>query len=115
MPREPRGVPWGKSEAGRPLFVLAPAYKNGSLSAVTVTCNLHVRDGRRCNKSLTLGACFSEDEARWRIKAWCVAGLDLPDGDGARQTHMDPTFFNPRAVDVADLKSQEELDVLVNA
>ena len=92
-------------------------YKFGSLSAITVTCNLHVHSGRRCNKSLTLGACFSEEEALWRIKAWCVAGLRWPDEDhdDARQLHMDPAFFNPRTVATEELQSLEELNALVNA
>ena len=89
--------------------------KNGSLYAITVTCNLHVHRGKRCNKSLTLGACFSEEEALWRIKAWCVAGLGLPDGDHARQRHMDPAFFNPRTVATGELQSLEEMSALVNA
>ena len=48
---------------GRPMFVLAKTPHNGFLNAITVTCNLHVHGGRRCNKSLTLGGCFSEEEA----------------------------------------------------
>ena len=115
VPREPRSIPWGMSGDGRPLFMLANTYKFGSLSAITVTCNLHVHSGRRCNKSLTLGACFSEEEALWRIKAWCVAGLRWPDGDDARQLHMDPAFFNPRTVATEELQSLEELNALVNA
>ena len=115
VPREPRGIPWGRSGDGRPMFVLAKTPKNGSLYAITVTCNLHVHRGKRCNKSLTLGACFSEEEALWRIKAWCVAGLGLPDGDHARQRHMDPAFFNPRTVATGELQSLEEMSTLVNA
>ena len=103
------------SDDGRPLFMLAKTHKFGSLCAITVTCNLHVHSGRRCNKSLTLGACFSEEEALWRIKAWCVAGLGLPDSDDARQLHMDPAFFNPRTVATEELQSLEELNALVNA
>ena len=50
-----------------------------------------------------------------RIKAWCVAGLGLEDGDDARQLHMDPAFFNPRTVATGDLQTMEELNALVNA
>ena len=114
-PGVPRGVPWGPSVDGRPMFLLARTHARGVLNAITVTCNLHRHGGMRCNKSLTLGAHFSEDEALRRIKAWCVAGLTVPDGDGARQLHMDPAFFNPRTVSGEELKSHEELDALVSA
>ena len=115
LARVPRGIPWGDLEDGHPMFVLAKTHKNGCLSAITAACNLHVHSGKRCNKSLTLGACFSEQDAMRRIKAWCVAGLSLPDGDDARQLHMDPAFYNPRTVATEELQSLEELDELVNA
>lgn len=51
----------------------------------------------------------------WRIKAWCVAGLEIADGDGARLQHMDPRFFDPRRVHTDELRSLEELNALVNA
>ena len=50
-----------------------------------------------------------------RIKAWCVAGLTLPDEEGSRQRHMDPAFFNPRAVPEGELNSIDELDRCVEA
>ena len=50
-----------------------------------------------------------------RVKAWCVAGLAIPDGAGSRQLHMDPAFFNPRTVPEGELNSMDELDALVGA
>ena len=85
------------------------------MKSITVTCNVHRHGGMRCNKSLSLGAHFSEEEAVRRIKAWCVAGLSLPDADDARQLHMDLAFFNPRTVPVEELKCIHELDALVGA
>ena len=113
-PAVPRGIPWGRFADGRPKFVLARTHASGSLKAITVTCHLHVHSGVRCNKSLTLGACFSEADAFRRVKAWCIAGLSVPEGDDARQMHMDPAFFNPRTVATEELQSLEEMDALVN-
>ena len=108
----PRAIPWGRYIDGRPLFVIARAYDHGVFKAVTVTCNLHWADGHRCNKSLSLGHHFSEEEATRRIKEWCVAGMDLNDEAGARQTHMDPMFCNLRTLPF--VRSDEELDALVS-
>jgi hypothetical protein len=115
VPGVPRGQPWGRVIDDRPMFVLARTHQRGALKAITVTCNLHRRGGGRCNKSLSLGTHFSEEEAMRRVKAWCVAGLTLPDEDWARQHHMDPVFFNPRTVPEGELNSIDELDALVGA
>jgi len=115
VPGVPRGQPWGRVIDDRPMFVLARTYGRGVLKAITVTCNLHRHSGGRCNKSLSLGTHFSEEEAMRRIKAWCVAGLTLPNEDGSRQKHMDPAFYNPRTVPEGELKSIDELDALVGA
>ena len=114
VPGVPRGLPWGRVIEGRPMFVLARTHAQGVLKAITVTCNLHRHDGMRCNKSLSLGVHFSEEEATRRIKAWCVAGLTLRDEDGSRQLHMDPSFFNPRTVPESELRSIDEMDALVS-
>ena len=107
-------MPWGRVIDGRPLFVIARTHEQGEFKAVTVTCNLHRADGQRCNKSLSLGTHFTEEEATRRIKEWCVAGMDLNDEAGARQTQMDPMFCNLRAMSLSELRSDEELDALVS-
>ena len=78
-PIVPRAIPWGRYIDGRPLFAIARTYDHGVFKAVTVTCNLHRADGQRCNKSLSLGTHFTEEEATRRIKEWCVAGMALKD------------------------------------
>ena len=62
-PAVPRGMPWGRVVDGRPRFVIARTHADGEFKAVIVTCNLHRADGQRCNKSLNLGAHFTEEEA----------------------------------------------------
>ena len=110
-----RGTPWGRLDAaGRPLFVLARTDDaHGGTKAITVTCNLHREDGARCNKSLSLGCHFTEEEATKRIKEWCVRGMALADVAGAKQAHMDPRFFCPRTAPASELRSDEALDALV--
>ena len=108
----PRSVPWGQGRDGEPLFVLARTHDGGYLKAITVTCNLH-RTGGRCNKSLSLGVHFTEEEATHRIKEWCVRGMVIPESEGAKQAHMDPAFCNPRFLGVEDLRSLAELDAAV--
>ena len=110
----PRAMPWGRVINGRPLFVIARTHGQREFRAVTVTCNLHRADGQRCNKSLSLGSHFTEEEATRRIKEWCVAGMDLDDEAGARQIHMDPAFFNLRTKPLSELRSDEEFDALVS-
>ena len=93
MPREPRAEPWGE----RSRFVLARVAPRGVFKAWSVTCNLHKADGQRCNKSLSMGSGFTSEEARRRIKEWCVRGLTIPDTPGGKAAHMDknPRFFAP--------------------
>ena len=110
-PIVPRATPWGRVIDGRPLFVIARTHGQGELKAITVTCNLHWADGQRCNKSLSVGIHFTEEEATRRIKEWCVAGMALADERGARQNHMDPMFCNLRTMTV---RSDEELEALVS-
>ena len=106
----PRAMPWGRAiDDGRPSFVIARAFDHGVFKAVTVTCNLHRVDGQRCNKSLSLGTHFTEEEATRRIKEWCVAGMALKDEAGAMQTHMDPMFCNLRTMPLSELRSRVAL------
>ena len=112
-PLVPRCLSWGRVTDGRPLFMLARTHDRGELKAITVTCNMHRTEGQRCHKSLSLGSYFTEEEATRRIKEWCVAGMALQDGDGARQCHMDPEFFNPRTVPAGELRSDDDLNALV--
>ena len=105
--RNPRATPWG------PHFTLAPSYREGRLYAITVTCKLHVLDGKRCNKNLALGPHMSVEDATHRIKEWCCRGLDVADGIGARHTHM--CSWNPRHFSQGDLRPMRELDALVGA
>ena len=67
----------------------------------------------RCNKSFSLRTHFTEEEATRRIIQWCVAGMAFTDDEGARQTHMDPAFFNPRTLPAEELRSVDELNALV--
>ena len=81
-PRVQRGYQWG------PNFVLAQVAPAGMASRWSVTCRLHSTEGKRCNKTCSFGAGMSEGEALHRIKHWCGLGLVVPDGPGARHTHM---------------------------
>ena len=102
--RHARGEPWGK---GR--FALAPVVARGRLIAFSATCKVHVADGARCNINLSLGRCFTLEQAKHRIKQWCVHGLQVPDEVGARAKHMD---VRPRDFAEDDLIPLEELERL---
>ena len=105
----PRGEGWAR---GR--FVLARTHLRGKLNAVIVTCKLHSKPNERCNKSLTVGPFFSEEEATQRIKEWCIRGLDIGRFDGDRELHMKHRG-DPRTYTGAGLRSEAELDALGNA
>ena len=45
------------------------------MRSYTARCYYH---GYACNKSLNLGAVFTEAQARVRIKQWCLRGLSIP-------------------------------------
>ena len=105
-------MPWGRVIDGRPLFLIARTHGQGEFKAVTVTCNLHRADGQRCNKSLSLGTHFTEEEATRRIKEWCVRGMALNDVPGARRKHMDNEFCDLRALPF--VRSDEQLNALVS-
>ena len=100
-PRESRGEPFGS------LFTLASVHPGGVITAWSATCRRHQSDGHRCNTSLTFGEVFSEDEAKRRIKRWCLQGLEIPDEAGGRDRHMK---INPRRFRASDVGTHEELD-----
>ena len=93
-----RGEPWVE---GGP-FVLA----RGPL-CWSVTCRVHRADGLRCNKSLNLGTLFSDEEAKARIKEWCVRGLSIPDAPGGKNAHM---HVNPRDFEPGSVARESDLD-----
>ncbi len=103
--RVARGVSWG------PNFALARTHRGGTLESVTVTCLCHHTEGLRCNKSVTLGTRYTEEAATLRIKEWCIRGLDIPDGVGARAQHM---RMRPHWAD-ADIRTGAELDASAGA
>ena len=105
--RVPRGTPWGRH--GK--FVLAHTHRSGMLEAITVTCLVHTQ-GERCNKSLTLGTDFTEQQAVARIKEWCVRGLQIPDSPEARPAHM---AIVPRKFPDREVRSEQALDSEVDA
>ena len=76
----------------------------GVVKAWSVTCKLHAVDGDRCNKSLNMGEVFTSDEARCRIKEWCLRGLM----SGSKAAHMaiNPHLFTEAALD----KAAEEVE-----
>ena len=100
-PRGFLGEPFGSK------FTLAPVHTRGVHTAWSATCNLHVLEGQRCNINLTMGTCFTEDEAKRRVKKWCLLGPDIADGPGARKRHMDK---KPRTFNAASLDSHASLD-----
>lgn len=53
-----------------------------------------------------MGDTFTEEEAKRRIQWWCVRGLLIADGDGARQQHM---ADDPREYIEAEIPSAAEL------
>ena len=105
--RVARRISWGTH------FDIAPAYRDGVKSAITVTCYVHTVEGGRCNKSLTLGPNLNEEQATHFIKEWCVRGFLIPDGDGARLGHM--TTWDPRIFAPDEVRSLAELDALAVA
>lgn len=105
--RVPRGTPWGRG--GK--FVIAHTHRGRVLEAITVTCLAHTK-GDRCNKSLTLGSDFTEQQAVSRIKEWCIRGLQFADIPGSRADHMS---LNPRKFPECEVRSEQALDALVDA
>ena len=89
--------------------MLARVAPRGVFKCWSVTCRLHQADGERCNKSLSLGTEYSSEEARRRIKEWCLRGCPIPDLPGGKRRHMDEC---PRTFDPATIRSEAELDAL---
>ena len=83
--------------------------RDGVAVAVTVTCNYHTCEGRRCNKWITLAEHMDIDAAEHRIKEWCVRGYDIRDGENAVKDHMKPRPRNWRASDLRPLETLEGL------
>ena len=103
--RSARQQQWGP-------FMLAVACPKGVPNAWTATCTLH-KFGGRCNKSLSFAnGSMTSDEARCRIKKWCLVGCDIPDNAGAREEHMSE---NPRKYAGEDVLSEAQYDQLVAA
>ena len=96
-------------------FLIAETTRDGVIQAVTVTCNLHTCEGRRCNKWVGVGGTNSHGEdmdiaaAEHRIKEWCVRGYDIQDGECAVKEHMKPRPRNWRASDLRPLETLEGL------
>ena len=83
----------------------------GAVQKYSARCKLH---SGSCNKTLTLGEVFSEDDARHRLKQWCIRGFSIPDdqeGTG-KLLHMgkDPRFFPVSDLTEADLDRQLEAE-----
>ena len=105
-PRLPRGEPWA---GGR--FALARNPRSSGSSAITVTCMLH-RHGDRCNNTPQVGPRLSEADCYRRVKEWCLRGLAIPDGPGARDMHVGDL---PRHYADVDVRSAEELTRVARA
>ena len=79
----------------------------GIVKAWSATCLLHDADGMRCNKSLNMGTEFTDEQARRRIKEWCLQGAMIPDEYGMRKRHMD---IQPREFSDEQLRSEADLN-----
>ena len=104
--RRLRGEPFGA------LLVLAPVHQHGVFTAWSCRCCAHTSDGAVCNKTLTMGATFSAEEAKQRIMEWCLRGLGLPDEPGSRALHMQD---DPRNFDAAEVRPMAQLMIDANA
>ena len=101
---EVEGGIWGK------YFRIVKSRRNGEYVAWTVTCNFHKLDGR-CNQNLSFSEVGSADEARQRLKEWCLRGLLIPDEAGAKKAHMDS---KAKMYPLSGVRSEEELDRIAN-
>ena len=104
LPRAPRGNDW----PGRQKFPLAVVASGGLIKAWSARCNIHKHDGERCNKRLNMGEVFTSDEARRRIKEWCMRGVAIPDGPGGRAEHM---RIQPRNFAPGEVRTEAALDL----
>ena len=101
---EVEGGIWGKH------FRIVKSRRDGEYVAWTVTCNFH-RLGGRCNQNLSFSEVGSADEARQRLKEWCLRGLLIPDEAGAKKAHMDS---KAKMYPLSGVRSEEELDRIAN-
>ena len=101
---EVEGGIWGK------YFRIVKSRKHGEYVAWTVTCNFHKLEGR-CNQNLSFREVGSADEARQRLKEWCLRGLRIPDEAGAKKAHMDS---KAKMYPLSGVRSEEELDRIAN-
>ena len=78
----------------------------------SASCNLH-RQGSRCNKNITYVNFCSADEARHRIKYWCIKGFEIRDEPEARTQHMfDEDLKDVRLFDLDSIPPEETLEQL---
>lgn len=92
----PRALRGSRAELFGSSFVLAEVHPQGVFSAWSCRCYLHTAEGQQCNKTFTFrGGVCDAAEAKWRIMQWCVNGISIPDGVGARACHMSE---NPAAI-----------------
>lgn len=106
-PRIARRIEWGG-------FQLAPIVTDEVTVGYGATCGRHLdpEDSLKCKIQLSLGkdGRFSEDEARVRVKFWCIRGMDAAVDDHAtpRSHHVS---IKPRQLEVT--MSEAEMDLFV--
>ena len=87
-----RGELWGP-------FALAVVYKKGVPNGWSCTCNTHVADGHRCNKTVTTASNLTLDQCRVRIKEWFCQGILIDDGvvnENGKNVVQQHMTINPR-------------------
>lgn len=97
--RQRRAHAWG-------VWSVAPVMSHGHHIGWGATCGKHFNDGEVtvCKRQLVLGD-MTESECRRRLKAWLLAGVDIPPGPTARFRHFE---IMPRMID--PLPSEASLD-----
>ena len=101
---EVEGGIWGKH------FRIVKSRRGGEYYAWTVTCNFH-RLGGRCNQNMSFSEVGSPDEARRRLKEWCLRGMLIPDAPGAKAEHMQD---KSKKYPLSEVRSEEALDQIAN-
>lgn len=106
-----RGVEWG-------VFQVAPIVAGGIMTGYGATCGRHTDPGDiphvKCKIQLSFGkdGRFSEQEARQRVKRWCLLGFDADMEDHVdRRTHH--LSMKPRRL-VLDM-TEADMDNLAGA
>ena len=84
----------------------------GIVKSWSATCGLHKAEGLRCNKTFNMGTEFTDEQARRRIKEWCLRGAIIPNEHGGRKTHMD---IKPRTFLDAQVRSEADLNAAAHA